>query len=173
MTDHCTSRVLPPSSRPSCRRMRRRGISLLEVIIATAVLLSSVMVLSRLAFLARRHAAAGEDRTKAQMLCSNIMSEMMAGTRPQESASPQIFEGDLWMYSVDVEQVGMMPLAKVTVRVFRLPDDPEGVSSQLPTDDEVPTYQLVQWMRAAADQFDGGLESAAGMAEPDAMGSLP
>jgi Tfp pilus assembly protein PilV len=150
----------------------RRGISLLEVIITMVILLSSVMVLSRLAFLSQRHAIGGEDRTKAQMLCTNLMSEITCGSRPLENSSPQVFEGDLWMYSVDVEQVGMMPLAKVTVKVFRLAEDREGVSSDIPADDEIPTYELVQWLRAPGDQFDGGLESAAGMAEPDSMGAM-
>lgn len=150
----------------------RRGISLLEVIITMVILLSSVMVLSRLAFLSQRHAIGGEDRTKAQMLCSNLMSEITCGSRPLQNESPQVFEGDLWMYSVDVEQVGMMPLAKVTVKVFRLAEDSEGVASDIPTDEEIPTYQLVQWLRAAGDQFDGGLESAAGMIEPDSVGGM-
>jgi hypothetical protein len=78
------------------------------------------------------------------------------------------------MYSIDVESVGSMPLAKVTVKVFRLPEQDEGIGTTIPTDDEIPTYQLVQWMRAADIQLESGLESDAGvMAEPDYMGSLP
>jgi hypothetical protein len=156
------------------RVVARRGISLLEVIITMVILLSSVMVLSRLAFLARQHAVGGEDRTKAQMLCANIMSELVSGSIPMQNVSPQVFEGDAWMYSIDVQSVGMMPLAKVTVKVFRLPEEVDGVATDISADDEIPTYQLVQWVRAADIPFDGGLDTDAGaMTEPDLTGQVP
>jgi Tfp pilus assembly protein PilV len=152
----------------------RRGISLLEVIIAMVILLTSVMMLSRLAFLARQHAIGGEDRSKAQMLCSNLLSEMLCGSTPLQNVPPQVFEGDLWMYSVDVEQVATMPLAKVTVKVYRLDENTEAVSTSVPDQDAIPTFQLVSWLRAANMSFDSASDAAAGMmAEPDTLDPGP
>ena len=167
----------PPAQRQRARPTRagaRRGISLLEVIIAMVILLSSVMMLSRLAFLARQHAIGGQDRTQAQMLCASLMSEIVSGSRPLENVAPQVFEGDLWMYAVDVEPVAAMPLAKVTVKLFRLDEDPEAISTSTPDQDQPPTYQLVRWVRAEDLAWEDSSDAAAGtMAGPDALDVLP
>ena len=64
---------------------------------ATVIVLGSVMVLSRLAFLARRHAHNAEDRTLSQIHCQNIMDEILAGVRPLRAVTPTTFEGDNWV----------------------------------------------------------------------------
>ncbi len=122
----------------------RRGTSLLEVMIATVMLMGCVMALSRVAFLARRHAHGAEDRSLSQIHCQNILEEIMAGVRPLQSAPPTAFEGDMWVYAVDVEEMKQAGLTQVAVTVDRL-DDPE---DPLPTEDDLVGYRLVRWVRS-------------------------
>jgi Tfp pilus assembly protein PilV len=119
-------------------------MSLMEVMLATVLLLAAVMALSQVAYLARRHAAGAEDRTQAQLLCQNIMQEILAGARSRTRVSPEAFEGGAWVYMVDVEAVEGATLSKVTVQVDRLKDE----TSRLPTEDEMTGFRLVHWMRA-------------------------
>jgi len=132
------------------RAGRRRGMSLLEVMIATVLVLGSVMALSRLAFLARRNAARAEDRTLSQIHCQNIMEEMLAGVRPLQKVPPTAFEGEAWVYMVDVEPLEQTGLAKVAVTVDRL-EDPDGL---LPGEDEMGGYRLVRWIRMGDHKLD-------------------
>ena len=122
---------------------RRRGTSLLEVMLSTVMLLGCVMALSRVAFLARRHAHGAEDRSLSQIHCQNIVEEMLAGVRPMQNASPTLFEGDEWVYMIDVQEMEQAGLAQVSVTVDRL-DDPEG---PLPMEDDLVGYRLVRWFR--------------------------
>lgn len=127
-------------------RARRRGITLMEVMLSTVILLGAVMALSRVAFLARRHAEDAEDRSRAQLFCQNILQEVLAGVRAPQNVAPESFEGDQWVYMIDVEAVEGTELSKITVRVDRL-DDTE-TTGRLPTEDEMRAgYQLVHWMR--------------------------
>ncbi|MHB8972781.1 MAG: type IV pilus modification PilV family protein [Pirellulaceae bacterium] len=128
----------------------RRGISLMEVMLATVLLLAAVMALSQVAYLARRHAEGAEDRTQAQLFCQNIMQEILAGARPRARVSPEAFEGGAWVYMVDVAAVegGAVEgglLSKITVQVDRLKDD----TGRLPTEDEIGGFRLVHWIRTA------------------------
>ena len=58
---------------------RRSGFSLLEVIMATAILLGCLIVLGDLAAVGRRHARDAEDLTTAQWLCQTKLNEILAG----------------------------------------------------------------------------------------------
>jgi hypothetical protein len=106
------------------------------------------MVLSRLAFLARRHAIGSEDRTGSQMLCQNLMDEVLAGIRPLDSVSATETDDGEWIYSIDVERLSSAPLVAVRVTVARLEEDEES----LPTDDELVGYRLVRWLRPGKRQ---------------------
>ncbi len=138
----------------------------MEVMLATVLMLAAVMALSRVAYVARRHAADAEDRTTAQMLCQNILHEVLAGARPLQDVSPEPIEGQEWVYMIRVDRVESvgaaqeLPLAKVTVQVDRL-DDSE--TARLPTESEMRGYQLVRWVRTS--------RSPAGL--PEGGGSWP
>jgi hypothetical protein len=132
----------------------RHGISLLEVILATAILLGCVMVLSRLAFLARRHAIGSEDRTQSQLLCQNLMDELLAGIRPLESVSPTETEDGQWVYEIDLQRRGNPLLVAITVTVARLEED-----ELLPIDEELVGYRLVRWLRPGQRQVSADAEA--------------
>jgi len=66
------------------RPSRRTGFSLMEVILATAILLGSVVVLSELAGMGRRQSLRGRDLAEAQQLCETTLHEILTGLRPPE-----------------------------------------------------------------------------------------
>lgn len=132
-----------PRRRRAAQRARR-AITLLEVLMATALLLAAVMALSRLAFLARRHTIGAQDQTQSQLLCHNLMQEIVLGTRPAAKVAPTAFAGDEWVYSIEVDEVAGAALSCVRVRVARLKDD----SGTLPTAEEMGGFELVRWVRS-------------------------
>ncbi len=72
----------------------RRGISLMEVILATAILLGSVVVLSELAGIGRRQSNRSAELSEAQRLCEWKLNEMLAGIAPIEPVTDAPFEDD-------------------------------------------------------------------------------
>jgi len=141
---------------------RRRGMSLLEVMLASTILVGSVMVLSRMAFLARRHAEGAEDRTGAQICCQNIMEEILAGARPLQDVSPELLDGGTWMYTVEVESTETGDLKRVVVTVDRAGEEEEGT---LPSEDEIGGYRLVRWVRQGPHGQETGLGTLWGDAD--------
>ncbi len=129
------------------KRHARRGMSLLEVMIATTLLLASVMALSQVAYVARRHASGAEERTRAQEMAQNIMEEILAGARPATRVAPTSMEEDeQWIYMIQIEPVEGAPLSRVTVQVDRI--DEEDELARIPTEDEMGGFRLVHWVRA-------------------------
>ncbi len=70
-------------------RTSRTGFSLIEVILATAILMGSVIVLARLAGMGRDQAHKAALHTTAQQLCENTMNELLLGLRPLELIDAQ------------------------------------------------------------------------------------
>ncbi|MDA1230008.1 MAG: prepilin-type N-terminal cleavage/methylation domain-containing protein [Planctomycetota bacterium] len=63
---------------------RRRGFSLIEVMIATAILMGSAVVLARLAGMGREQSQKARLYSDAQELCEQTMNELLLGLRPME-----------------------------------------------------------------------------------------
>lgn len=62
----------------------RRGFSLIEVIVATAILMGSVIVLARLAGMGRTMAQKTQLHSDAQRVCEQTLNEILLGLRPLE-----------------------------------------------------------------------------------------
>ena len=106
------------------RRTRRRGLSLLEVILAVAILGGCLAVTGELVRLGVRHAEEARELTRAQLLCESKMEEIAAGVAATESASTVPFETDPdWTYTVDVSQLDQQQLTLVRVTVQQLESD--------------------------------------------------
>jgi hypothetical protein len=60
------------------------GFSLIEVILSTAILLGSVVVLGELAAMGRRQSLRGGKLAEAQRLCELTLNELLVGMRPLE-----------------------------------------------------------------------------------------
>ncbi len=63
---------------------KRSGFSLIEVIIATAILMGSAIVLSRLAGMGRDQSQKARLYSDAQQLCERTMNELLLKLRPSE-----------------------------------------------------------------------------------------
>jgi len=65
-------------------KQTRSGFSLIEVMIATAILMGSAIVLSRLAGMGREQSQKARLYSDAQQLCEQTMNELLLGMRPME-----------------------------------------------------------------------------------------
>lgn len=129
-----TSPVPPKRKAP----VGRSGFSLLEVILAMAILVGSLAVISQLIDLGAGNAVEARLRTDAILRCESKMQEIVAGVLPAESTSPALFDDDpMWQWSVDVEPGVSAGLLGVTVTVAQ-------TTSQSATP---VSYSLHRWLR--------------------------
>jgi type II secretory pathway pseudopilin PulG len=70
--------------RPS-QQVHRHGFSLIEVLIATAILMGSAVVLTRLAGMGRDQLNKARLHAQAQQLCENTLNEILLGLRPMQN----------------------------------------------------------------------------------------
>ncbi len=97
---------------------RRSGLSLLEVILAIAILAGAMVMLGDLLRIAGRHATAASELTRAQLHCQSIISEIAAGILPPESVQGAPMETDPnWTYSIEVQTLQLEGLLSVQVTV--------------------------------------------------------
>ena len=100
----------------------RRGLSLLEVILALAILGGALAVLGSIVRVGTRSARHARGRVSAGLHCKSIMAEITAGIIPVEPMQPGALsvpdpEYD-WMYSIDVEPTEMEGMLAVRVDVI-------------------------------------------------------
>lgn len=98
---------------------RRPGFSLLEVILALAILVGAAAVVGQLWQVATRAAVQNELQTEAVVRAETVLNEVLAGVYPLQSQTEQPFEDDpAWTWSVDVQPLdaGTLQLVTVTVR---------------------------------------------------------
>ena len=165
-------------------RNRRSGFSLLEVIIATAILAASAVMLMSMFSMGERHTKRADERVIAQMLCQSKLDELLADPSQilpvKADAIPQ-YPG--WVSSVDVQPTSLEKFVQLRVSVTRIPGMPTGADLDLAakTEDAAtpaveslpakPTYSLTRWI-----QFEGNvaglLQSGEGGAGTSSLDSL-
>lgn len=105
---------------PAARARPRlaRGLTLLEVILAIAILGGCLAVIGELARMGVRHAEEARELTMAQLLCEGKLEEVAAGATPAESASAVPFESEPdWTYTIEVGSLEEPGLIQVRVTV--------------------------------------------------------
>ncbi len=151
-----TSRV-----RSTPRRCVRAAFSLLEVILALAILAGAIAVLGELTRGGLDHARRARDLAQAQLLCESKMAEILAGYEALEAVSDVPFgTGRIpdWLYSVEtlsLDQDGLLEL-RVTVE------------QDLPPEKRPVECTLVRWMIdpavfATEETTEGTTESTTGV----------
>jgi len=111
-----TQFVFVPSATRNHRT--RTGLSLLEVLLAIAILGGAMIVITQLLNLGYRSAIEARMRTEAALLCDTKMAELAAGVLPLSGTSGEaIEENPNWNYSVSVENASQVGLLAVTVTV--------------------------------------------------------
>ncbi len=115
-----------------------QGFTLLEVILALAILGVSIAVIGQSFRLAYRSALEARELTKAQLLAVTKMAEVSAGITPADSVENVPFEdSEDWLYSINAEPLDD-PEGLVVVTVLVTPAKP---NSQTPI-----RFELTRWM---------------------------
>ena len=105
----------------------RRGISLLEVILAVAILGGALAAFGELFRIGAQNAQAARELTHAQLHCESLLAQIKVGALPAESVTPAqelpTTAGELpnedWLYAVLVEPLDQEGLLAVEVTVVQ------------------------------------------------------
>jgi len=150
------------------QRNRRGGFTLLEVILALAILLSSLAAIGHLVFNAYQNALRVKNLTRAQLICEGILAELNAGSivletiadAPVEDIDDTVEPG--WLYTIDIAQLDTNGLLSVQVTVAQ---DPALFARPV-------QFTLTQWMIDPTVEFTQpgettttGSTSGSGMSE--------
>jgi type II secretory pathway pseudopilin PulG len=122
------------------RRSRRHGFSLLEVLLATGILIGSAVVLMELASIGNRHAAGARDLARSQLICQTKLNEIVCGLTAAETVRPTPLDEDPnWLVWVDVLPSRQPGLVVVEVGAAHKPDRRKPSAR----------FTLVRWIRDA------------------------
>jgi type II secretory pathway pseudopilin PulG len=129
---------------------RRAAFSLLEVLLATGILLGSLIVLSELAGIGGRRVRSAEALATAQRICQTKMHEILAGLADPEPVEDEpVADEPGWVCSIQTESVPQPGLIGVRVTV----------GQDLPEQMRPTRFTLVRWVRQAPSTGDDGLPS--------------
>jgi type II secretion system protein I len=116
-----------------------QGFTLLEVILALAILAGSLAALGEVMRLADQNATMTRDESQAQILAATVMDELVAGARQMMATDRGQFEfvtEPPWVYSVAIEPTAFDEL--IAVRVL--------VEQDLDPRLQPARFQLVRWL---------------------------
>ncbi len=121
------------SSDPFC------GFSLLEVVLALAILAGALAALGEVMRLGDQNAAAAADESQAEMLAESVMSELLVGARTLANVSGAVLpleDDPPWAVSIEIQPTEYQEL--VAVRV--------SVAQQLAPVQQPARCDLVRWL---------------------------
>jgi prepilin-type N-terminal cleavage/methylation domain-containing protein len=104
---------------------RRRGLTLMEVIIAMVIFLMSAVAIGNLLSIGSQRAWEAQLQSQALVRCQSKMSEVIAGSVPiTDGSDNQAFDDDNdWSWSMTSTQQDAMNLYLVTITVTRNGDN--------------------------------------------------
>ncbi|MCA8991388.1 MAG: prepilin-type N-terminal cleavage/methylation domain-containing protein [Planctomycetaceae bacterium] len=99
----------------------RRGISLLEVVIALAIFMVTFAVISRdIVRVGARAATEALMENEASVKAESVMNEVLAGVKPMTSTSSTTFDDDAtWTYTIEVGDGPHTDLKRIDVTVSK------------------------------------------------------
>src|SRR6267142_4684050 len=111
-----------PQGLPMRPPQRRRGLSLLEVILAIAILGGSLATIGQLIRIGARNAAEARDLTMAQLYAESEMNRLATGIDPLDTVKDAEYDTPgLYQYSVDVSATDLTGVMATTVTVKQTP----------------------------------------------------
>jgi len=115
------------------------AFTLLEVILSLAILAAAAAMIGELISVAGQSAADSEAETRAQLLATSLMNEMISGKTKiteQSRESLEVEDTTPWVYSVSLEQAKLSSLISVEIVVE------QDLEEQFrPT-----KYRLIRWL---------------------------
>jgi len=123
-------------------KRKRRGFSLMEVILSIAILAAATVLLGELTRFGMRNARTARDLTKAQLLCDSKLNEVVAGISAPDPVSGAKFDTTYdpeqeWTYSIASGVLDdVTGLTAVTVTV----------NQDLPSSQKPVQFALTRWM---------------------------
>src|SRR5215207_1364616 len=96
-------------------RISRRGLSLLEVILAIAILGTALATIGQLIRIGGRNAVMARDLATAQMYAETTVNEVACGAIEPTSGSAPLDDASEWMYELDVQSGELENMLAVTV----------------------------------------------------------
>ena len=152
-------RGLTENTRNSSRNAN--GFTLIEVILALAILAGAVAVLGEVMSIAGRSAADAQAEAQAQLMASSVMDEILSGMvdLTQQTRRPLETSGAIpWVYSVTISDTTLVGLMSVEVLVE------QDVQQQF----RPIKYRLVRWLPSDPDLPATSTEDSE--SEPDSAG---
>src|SRR5262249_3805539 len=108
----------------SNRWSKRRGLSLLEVLIALTIFLLGMIAIGQLVIMAGDRAVEVKLESQATQLCQSKLAEIVSGAVPLSAQGEVPFdEAPDWQWSLEAEQANVSGLWQVKVRVSRQQPD--------------------------------------------------
>jgi general secretion pathway protein I len=107
-------------SRAVAKRIQATGFTLLEIILALAILAGSLAALGEVMRLADQTVSLTEGESQAQILAASIMDELLSGARQLENVSQATLNQDddiPWVYSIETDSTNLDQLVSVHVSV--------------------------------------------------------
>jgi type II secretion system protein I len=115
------------------------AFSLLEVVLALAILAGALAALGEVMRLGSQNASAAADEAQAEMLAESVMSEIVVGAREMTNVNGAVLplqDDPPWTVSITVQPTDYQELVCVQVRV----------SQQLPPQQQPAGCDLVRWL---------------------------
>jgi type II secretory pathway pseudopilin PulG len=146
------------------------GFSLLEIILSLAILAGSLAALGEVMRQSDRNASLSSDETRAQIIATSIMDELIAGSRPATAENRTVYDPEddpPWLYSIAIENTSYAEL--VGVRVL--------VEQELEAQLQPAKYELVRWLMnpdfvaQAQSQAEANASSSSGNRSSSSSGS--
>lgn len=110
----------------------RRGMTLLEVLVALGIFLIALVGIIKLVTLGGDQARQVQLNAQAAQLCQSKLAEVVAGVVPLTAQSEVPFDEDPdWLWSLDATQGDIAGLWKLTVRVTRQQSDGSHIECSL------------------------------------------
>ncbi len=130
-------------------------MTLLEVILAMAILAGALLLIGELTRIGGRHAQSALDLSRGQLHCRSVLAQIDAGilTATPVQRVPIDFD-PAWLYSIEIQPQALQGLISVTVIVFRADQERTGP----------PAARIVRWMidpQYAQQRIDDAAEEAA------------
>ena len=117
--------------------VRRPGMTLIEVLLALAILAIVMGAVASLVNIGTRAAQAAEETALAQLVAESKMNELAAGAAPMTATGLTDYEGrEGWQYSVEITPIDE-PAGLVSVKVF---------VQQVVAEGDGVTFELYRWM---------------------------